>query len=56
MGIANIPCADCHYCYPIGEGQGLCDYGEKEVVVELFECNTNCPHHKAQKESPNESN
>ena len=39
----RIPCADCYYCYPIGEGEGLCDYGEKNSIVNLFDVEPDCP-------------
>jgi len=44
-----IPCADCHYCYPIGEGQGICDAWddrnpENIKIVELFDVEPDCPN------------
>jgi len=45
----NKPCAECHYCIPIGGGEGLCDYRRKikdKRIVDLFDINSNCPYKK----------
>jgi len=42
----KIPCADCEFVIPIGEGDGICDHpqrSEKVKVVKLFEINPGCP-------------
>ncbi len=41
----RIPCADCRYCLPIGDGEGLCDFKyaiKDKMVVNLFEINPDC--------------
>lgn len=43
------PCAECYFCIPIGEGEGLCDYPYKDtekMIVVLFEIEPNCPYKK----------
>ena len=47
----RVPCADCHYCYPIGDGEGLCDAWDyrnpkNAKIVKLFDVDPDCPTRK----------
>ena len=43
------PCAECDFCYAIGNGEGLCDYEDdvsKKKIVDLFDVEPECPRLK----------
>lgn len=51
MGIQKYPCADCPDCIAIGNGEGLCDYKDAEIVVDLFDVYPYCPKPKKKKKN-----
>lgn len=52
MSIQEYPCADCEDVIHIGDGEGLCDWGDPDpkktrlVVVNLFDVHPLCPKPK----------
>jgi len=39
----KTPCVDCHYCFPIDENDGQCDFENEPRIVYLYDYPQDCP-------------